>query len=96
MRRGEAYGGLESGFWTSGLCVASILSVKAGLMSPVDGVAPDLAMHLLALHWNRQHFAFLISYRPRESPSARAGSGTDRQCSRGTWPVRDRTSPNCS
>lgn len=22
-------------------------------------------MHLLALHWNRQHFAFLISYRPR-------------------------------
>ena len=22
-------------------------------------------MHLLALHWNRQHFAFMISYRPR-------------------------------
>lgn len=35
-------------------------------MLTVDGVAPDLAMHLLALHWNRQHFAFLISYRPRK------------------------------
>lgn len=32
-----------------------------------DGVPPDLAVHLLALHWNRQHFAFLITYRPRES-----------------------------
>ena len=31
-----------------------------------DGVPPDLAVHLLALHWNRQHFAFLITYRPRE------------------------------
>lgn len=32
-----------------------------------DGVPPDLAVHLLALHWNRQHFAFLITYRPRKS-----------------------------
>lgn len=30
----------------------------------VDGVSPELAMHLLALHWNRQHHAFLITYRP--------------------------------
>ncbi|KAK4054715.1 hypothetical protein OIV83_000639 [Microbotryomycetes sp. JL201] len=29
-----------------------------------DGVQPELAMHLLALHWNRQHHAFLITYRP--------------------------------
>lgn len=32
----------------------------------VDGLAPELAMHLLSLHWNRQHFAFMITYRPRE------------------------------
>lgn len=32
----------------------------------VDGVPPDLAMHLLALHWNRQHFGFMTTYRPRE------------------------------
>ena len=25
---------------------------------------PELGMHLLSLHWNRQHHAFLISYRP--------------------------------
>ena len=36
------------------------------LLTPVDGVPADLAIHLLALHWNRQHYAFLISYRPRE------------------------------
>ena len=29
-----------------------------------DGVAPDLAMHLLSSHWNRQHHSFLITYRP--------------------------------
>jgi hypothetical protein len=29
-----------------------------------DGVDPDLGMHLLELHWNRQHHAFLITYRP--------------------------------
>jgi hypothetical protein len=29
-----------------------------------DGVDPDLGMHLLRLHWNRQHHAFLITYRP--------------------------------
>ncbi|ORX37075.1 fungal-specific transcription factor domain-domain-containing protein [Kockovaella imperatae] len=40
-----------------------ILNVASGKLD-FDGVSPDLAMHLLALHWNRQHFAFLISYRP--------------------------------
>ena len=34
-------------------------------LTTVDGVPADLAIHLLALHWNRQHYAFLISYRPR-------------------------------
>lgn len=28
-----------------------------------DGVDPDLGMHLLSLHWNRQHHSFLITYR---------------------------------
>ncbi|KAJ5332594.1 uncharacterized protein N7506_006377 [Penicillium brevicompactum] len=29
-----------------------------------DGVDPELGMHLLDLHWNRQHHSFLITYRP--------------------------------
>lgn len=29
-----------------------------------DDVDPDLGMHLLSLHWNRQHHSFLITYRP--------------------------------
>lgn len=29
-----------------------------------DGVDPDLGMHLLSLHWNRQHHSFLLTYRP--------------------------------
>ena len=29
-----------------------------------DGWPPDLVKHLLELHWNRQHHAFLITYRP--------------------------------
>lgn len=29
-----------------------------------DGVSPEVAKHLLDLHWNRQHLAYLISYRP--------------------------------
>lgn len=29
-----------------------------------DGVEPELGVHLLSLHWNRQHHAFLITYRP--------------------------------
>jgi len=29
-----------------------------------DGVEPDLGIHLLNLHWNRQHHSFLITYRP--------------------------------
>ncbi|PYI12665.1 hypothetical protein BO78DRAFT_435188 [Aspergillus sclerotiicarbonarius CBS 121057] len=29
-----------------------------------DGVPVDLAMHLLELHWNRQHLSYLLTYRP--------------------------------
>ena len=29
-----------------------------------DGVDPELGMHLLSLHWNRQHHSYLITYRP--------------------------------
>lgn len=29
-----------------------------------DGVEPELGMHLLDLHWNRQHHSYLITYRP--------------------------------
>jgi len=29
-----------------------------------DGVDPDLGMHLLDLHWSRQHHSFCITYRP--------------------------------
>lgn len=33
-------------------------------LSDIDGVPVDLAMHLLDLHWNRQHHTFLLTYRP--------------------------------
>lgn len=29
-----------------------------------DGVEPELGMHLLSLHWNRQHHSFLLTHRP--------------------------------
>lgn len=29
-----------------------------------DGVPADMAMHLLDLHWNRQHLSYLLTYRP--------------------------------
>lgn len=29
-----------------------------------DGLDPELGMHLLSLHWNRQHHSFLVTYRP--------------------------------
>ncbi|KAH7157251.1 fungal-specific transcription factor domain-containing protein [Dactylonectria estremocensis] len=30
----------------------------------LDGVPIDLAIHLLEIHWNRQHHSFLLTYRP--------------------------------
>jgi hypothetical protein len=35
-----------------------------GIKINLDGVNPELAFHLLSLHWNRQHYTYLISYRP--------------------------------
>lgn len=29
-----------------------------------DGIEPELGLHLLSLHWSRQHHSFLITYRP--------------------------------
>ncbi|ETS82685.1 hypothetical protein PFICI_04561 [Pestalotiopsis fici W106-1] len=37
-------------------------SMKAAM--DFDGVPMDTAMHLLDLHWNRQHLSYLITYRP--------------------------------
>jgi hypothetical protein len=33
-------------------------------MMELDGVAPTLAFHLFNLHWNRQHYSYLLTYRP--------------------------------
>lgn len=30
----------------------------------LDGCEPEMAKHLLDVHWNRQHYAYLITYRP--------------------------------
>ncbi|MCJ1377519.1 hypothetical protein MMC17_000614 [Xylographa soralifera] len=39
------------------------LNYKSGRLD-FDGVDPELGMHLLSLHWNRQHHSFLIVHRP--------------------------------
>ena len=41
----------------------------------LDGCDPELARHLIALHFNRQHFAYLISYRPAIMDSLASGGG---------------------
>ncbi|KIA75797.1 hypothetical protein HK57_00411 [Aspergillus ustus] len=40
-----------------------------------DGCEPDLARHLLDLHFNRQHYAYMISYRPAIMESLVNGGG---------------------
>ena len=40
-----------------------IVNFQAGSLD-FDGVDPELGMHLLNLHWNRQHHSFMITYRP--------------------------------
>lgn len=39
------------------------INARAGKLD-FDGVDPELGMHLLSLHWNRQHHAFMVTYRP--------------------------------
>lgn len=39
----------------------------------LDGVDIELARHLLDLHWNRQHYAYLLTYRPAVMDSLASG-----------------------
>ncbi|KAM6480527.1 nitrogen assimilation transcription factor nirA [Trichoderma sp. SZMC 28011] len=52
----------------NGLLANAVLSRqqehRLRLLSSLDGVPIDLAIHLLDLHWNRQHHTFLLTYRP--------------------------------
>ncbi|KAL4866032.1 hypothetical protein BDV12DRAFT_140145 [Aspergillus spectabilis] len=41
----------------------------------LDGCNPELAKHLLDVHFNRQHYAYLISYRPAIMESIANGGG---------------------
>lgn len=41
----------------------------------LDGTDPELAKHLLDLHFNRQHYAYLITYRPAIMDSLASGGG---------------------
>lgn len=41
----------------------------------LDGCDPELARHLLDLHFNRQHYAYLISYRPAIMENLANGGG---------------------
>lgn len=51
-----------------------ILRQPADLMD-LDGCNPDLAKHLLDLHFNRQHYAYLVTYRPALMDSLVNGGG---------------------
>lgn len=44
-------------------------------MIDLDGCEPELAWHLLDLHFNRQHYAYMISYRPAIMDSIATGGG---------------------
>lgn len=39
----------------------------------LDGVDTELARHLIDLHWNRQHYAYLLTYRPAIMDSLASG-----------------------
>ncbi|KAF0324230.1 nitrogen assimilation transcription factor nira [Colletotrichum asianum] len=48
--------------WQEELMLHSSPSITANI--DFDGVQADTAMHLLDLHWNRQHLSYLLTYRP--------------------------------
>lgn len=48
---------------TNAIGQMEMLNFQQGKLD-LDGVDPELGMHLLSLHWNRQHHSFLITYRP--------------------------------
>jgi hypothetical protein len=46
------------------LAISGGLGRGLGIQIDFDGVDPEMAIHLLDLHWNRTHFGFLLTYRP--------------------------------
>lgn len=44
-----------------------------GVMPDLDGLDADTARHLFDLHWNRQHLAYLLTYRPAIMQSLSTG-----------------------
>ena len=40
-----------------------VVNTARGLLD-FDGGDPEMGLHLLNLHWNRQHHSFLVTYRP--------------------------------
>lgn len=56
---------IEKGLIAEAACQRQLENVNFRLGKlDFDGVEPELGMHLLTLHWNRQHHSFLITYRP--------------------------------
>jgi hypothetical protein len=53
---------------------ARLFSQPRNLMD-LDGCSPDMAKHLIQLHFNRQHYAYLVSYRPAIMDSLANGDG---------------------
>lgn len=70
-RQSRSYLTKEREIWMPKILVAAAaeqrqlesINYRAGRLD-FDGVDPELGMHLLNLHWNRQHHSFLITYRP--------------------------------
>ncbi|KAK5999891.1 hypothetical protein QM012_004979 [Aureobasidium pullulans] len=70
-RQSRSYLTKEREMWMPKILVAAAaeqrqlesINFRAGKLD-FDGVDPELGMHLLNLHWNRQHHSFLITYRP--------------------------------
>jgi hypothetical protein len=44
--------------------VAVLSSPDVGTKVDFDGLEPEMALHLLDLHWNRHHLGYLYTYRP--------------------------------
>ncbi|KAJ5690312.1 hypothetical protein N7462_004704 [Penicillium macrosclerotiorum] len=53
----------QSSSWVKQPTKMESINLQQGKLD-FDGVDPDLGMHLLSLHWNRQHHSFLVTHRP--------------------------------
>jgi hypothetical protein len=70
-RQPRSYLTKEREAWMPKILVAAVaeqrqmesINARAGKLD-YDGVDPELGLHLLNLHWNRQHHSFLITYPP--------------------------------